>query len=99
MTMTLLKEAREIVRTQPLTPKVAALRSAADDLQEAYDILKVKLDRVTLAPFVAAATRVLLAIERVHAGDDPGPKSGTGTSGGSHESDALDPVDKLLAQG
>jgi hypothetical protein len=95
----LLKEAREIVRAQPLTPKVAALRAAADDLHEAYDILKVALTRSTIPPFVAAVTRTLLAIERIHAGDDPGPKSGTGTSGGSQDSDALDPVDKLLAQG
>lgn len=95
----LIKEAREIIRVQPLTPKTAALRNAADDLHEAYDIIKVKLDRSTLAPFVAHATRVLLAIERIHAGNDPGPKSGTGTSGGSRDSDALDPVDKLLAQG
>lgn len=99
MMIDLLKEAREIVRAQPLTPKVAALRNATDDLHEAYDILKIKLDRTTLAPFVAHVTRVLLAIERIHAGDDPGPKEGTGTSGGSHDEDALDAVDKVLAHG
>lgn len=87
----LLKEAREIVRTQPMSPKIAALRDAADQLSESYDILKIKLDRSTLAAFVAAATRTLLAIERIHAGDDPGPVSGAG------EKPASEPLEKVAA--
>lgn len=78
MAIDLLKEAREIVRTNPLTPKTVAIRNAADDLNNAWDLIKISLTRAALTNFVAHSTRLLLAIERFHAGGTPGPKSGTG---------------------
>jgi hypothetical protein len=74
--MSVLFEAREIVRTQPPSLPVAHLRSCADELHEAYDLLKVSLTREAAARFTAAVTRALLAIDQVKGSEPPAPQGG-----------------------
>lgn len=71
-----LKEAREIVRTTPMNFAVGHLRAVADDLHEAYDILKIELSRKAAVNFIAHFNRTLLAIERVHELTPPAPTGG-----------------------
>jgi hypothetical protein len=73
----LLLEAREIVRAQPATNLYALhLKKCADELQEAYDILKVSCTREAATDFIARFNRTLLAIERVHEHCPPTPTGG-----------------------
>lgn len=74
--MSILKEAREIVRTRPMDLRVGNLRTCADALQEAYDVLKVSLTRDTATNFIGQITRTLVAIERVHEFSPPTPTGG-----------------------
>ena len=74
--MSLLLEAREIVRAQPMTLYVAHLRSCADQLDAAYERLKQSCTRGAATEFTAAVTRVIMAIERVHAHTPPTPSGG-----------------------
>lgn len=74
--MSVLWEAREIVRTHPMNIYVGHLRTCADQLHEAYDILKVSCTRTAAKEFVAAYTRTVLAIERVHGRTPPTPQGG-----------------------
>ncbi len=73
----ILFEAREIVRTQPATNLLAAhLKKCADELHEAYDILKISCTREAATNFIAQFNRTLLAIERVHCFTPPQPTGG-----------------------
>lgn len=74
--MSVLLEAREIVRAQPMNLYVGHLRTCADQLHEAYDILKVSCTRSAATEFTAAFTRTLLAIERVKGRTPPAPNGG-----------------------
>jgi uncharacterized protein (UPF0276 family) len=74
--MSVLKEAREIVRSQPMSIYVGHLKACADKLGEAYDILKVSCTREAATNFIAAFNRTLLAIERVQAHTPPTPTGG-----------------------
>lgn len=74
--MSLLTEAREIVRAQPPSLYVAHLKKVADDLHAAYDVLKVSCTRDAATEFIAQFNRTLLAIERVHAHNPPAPSGG-----------------------
>jgi hypothetical protein len=55
---------------------VAHLRTCADQLHEAYDILKISCTREAATSFIAAFNRTLLAIERVHGKTPPSPSGG-----------------------
>lgn len=74
--LNLLKEAREIVRCQPMSIPVGHLKTCADQLGEAYDLLKISCTREYTRNFVAAYTRTLIAIERVQAHTPPTPTGG-----------------------
>lgn len=65
--ISILKEAREIVRTRPMDLRVGHLKSCADELHEAYDVLRVSCTRTSAMEFTAMFTRTVLAIEQVHA--------------------------------
>ena len=67
----ILFEAREIVRTQPMNLRVAHLKKVADDLHEAYDVLKVSCSRAAATNFIAQFNRTLLAIEMIHESTPP----------------------------
>ena len=74
--VSLLWEAREIVRTQPMNIFVGHLRSCADQLHEAYDILKISCTREAATNFVAAFSRTMLAMEKVKGRTPPTPSGG-----------------------
>lgn len=74
--MSVLLEAREIVRTQPMNIYVGHLRSCADQLHEAYDILKISCTRTAATQFIAAFNRTLLAMEKVKGRTPPTPSGG-----------------------
>lgn len=74
--MSLLLEAREIVRAQPPSLYVAHLKKVADDLHEAYDVLKVSCTRDAATNFIAQFNRTLLAIDKVHEHNPPAPNGG-----------------------
>ena len=74
--ISLLLEAREIIRTQPMSLYVGHLRTCADQLHEAYDILKISCTRDAATNFIATFNRTLLAIERVHGHTPPTPAGG-----------------------
>lgn len=74
--MSVIKEAREIVRSQPMDLYVGHLRTCADQLHEAYDVLKISCTREAARAFQAAMSRTLLAIERVHEHTPPTPTGG-----------------------
>jgi hypothetical protein len=74
--MSILFEAREIVRTQPMNIYVRHLRSCADQLHEAYDILKISCTKEAATNFIAAFNRTLLAMERVQGKTPPSPNGG-----------------------
>lgn len=71
----ILLEAREIVRVWSPSLRIGHLRKAADDLQNAYEALKLSCTRETATQFVAAFNRTALAIDRVHE-HEPSPPSG-----------------------
>lgn len=75
-TRSVIWEAREIVRAQPMNLQVGHLRTCADQLHEAYDILKVSCTREAATAFVAAFNRTVLAIERVKGATPPSPAGG-----------------------
>lgn len=74
--MSIILEAREIVRSQPMSVRVGHLRKCADDLHEQYDVLCISLTRAAATNFVAALSRTLLAIEQVHASTPTSPQGG-----------------------
>lgn len=75
--MSLIKEARDIASHIPVADLAGAhLRKVADDLQEAYDILKISCTREAVTNFVAQFTRTMVAIERVHENNPPAPNGG-----------------------
>lgn len=74
--LSVLMEAREIVRVQPMTITVGHLRTCADELHEAYDVLKISCTRGAATRFVAAFNRTILAIEKVHASEPTPPQGG-----------------------
>ena len=74
--LSILREAREIVRAQPVSEFTAHLRNCADELQEAYDIVKVSLTRDATKNFLARVSRCLIAIENVHGHTPAGPEGG-----------------------
>ncbi len=74
--MSVLLEAREIIKAQPMSIFVGHLRSCADQLHEAYDILKVSCTRTAAQNFTAAFARTLLAIEKVKGHTPPTPRGG-----------------------
>lgn len=76
MQMSLLLEAREIVRAQPMNIYTAHLKKVADDLHEAYDILKTSCTRDAATNFIAQFNRTLLAIEKVNERNPPTPTGG-----------------------
>jgi hypothetical protein len=74
--LSVLKEAREIIRTQPMSLAVGHLRQCADELYEAYDVLKITCTRNAVTRFVASFNRTLLAIEMVQGNEPPAPRGG-----------------------
>lgn len=74
--MNLLLEAREIIRAQPMTLRIAHLRTCADQLDAAYDRLKLSCTRGAITMFVGAASRTMIAIEQVRAHTPPTPTGG-----------------------
>jgi hypothetical protein len=89
MNESILHEAREIVRTQPMNLYVGHLKTCADQLHEAYDILKVSCSREAATNFVAAFTRTVVAIERVHEFVPPTPSGGRMTVPQAREEKAV----------
>lgn len=75
--ISILKEAREIYRTQPKTTLTEYLRKAADELQEAYDLLKVSPTREHIKNFIGLATITLVAIAAVTGASPEPPQKGT----------------------
>jgi hypothetical protein len=75
MSMSLLYEAREIARTQPMSLKIGHLKKCADALDKAYSDLKWQLTRDTATDFVAHVTRLVTAINMIKA-DEPTPTQG-----------------------
>lgn len=74
--ISVLKEAREIVRSQPMDLYIGHLRSCADALHESYDLLKISCTRSAVREFIAAFTRTILAIEKVHEHTPTTPSGG-----------------------
>lgn len=70
MPISLMKEANEIIRTQPMTLKIGHLKQCTEKLHEAYDVLKVLPSRAAITDFIAHANRCILAIDMIH-GDNP----------------------------
>lgn len=79
MNGSLLKEARDLVRSQPLSYKTKVLRERADRLQECYDLIKISLTRGALQNFISSATLVILSINDITANTPNPPLSGSGT--------------------
>lgn len=76
MSDSILHEAREIVRTQPMNLYVGHLKTCADNLHEAYDAIRASCTREAATTFVAALNRTLIAIDRVHAFTPPTSSGG-----------------------
>jgi hypothetical protein len=74
--MNLLLEAREIIRTQPPSIRVAHLRGVADNFDGAYKTMQKVMTRETITHFVAQANRLILAIEHVYEHTSPPPNAG-----------------------
>lgn len=74
--ISLIKEAREVVRVQPLSLRTLDLRNNADALDRAYRLLCESCTRENITNFNAQVTRTIRAIERVHKFDPPPPVGG-----------------------
>lgn len=75
--ISILKEAREIYRTQPKTKLTEYLRAAADEFQEAYDIVKVSPTRTAIKNFIGLATVTLVTIAAITGASPEPPQSGS----------------------
>lgn len=74
--MNLLLEAREIIRTQPPSLRVAHLRTASNVLAAAYSEMKNDFTRENITFFIAHVNRTILAIENIHEHTSPSPTGG-----------------------
>lgn len=72
--MSLLAEAREIIRTNPLSLKIGHLKKCADAADKAYRELVYEFTRDTAQTFTAHCARLVLAIEMVIADQPTAPR-------------------------
>lgn len=75
--ISILKEAREIYRTQPKTKLTEYLKHAADELDEAYGLLKVSPTREHIKNFIGLSTLLLVTIAAVTGASPEPPQQGT----------------------
>jgi hypothetical protein len=75
--ISILKEAREIYRTQPKSKLTEYLKQAADECDEAYGLLKVTPTREHIKNFIGLATLVLVAIAAITGASPEPPQKGT----------------------
>jgi hypothetical protein len=69
--VSLIKEAREIVRCQPPSKKVEHLRSWADALDEAWRGVTLSPSRGNIVRMCQCSTKVIRAIEDITAAEPP----------------------------
>lgn len=74
--LSILAEAREIVRNNPMSLQIAHLKQCADELHNAYVILCGALTREAVMQFIAHVNRCVMAIELVVAPVSPGGSGG-----------------------
>jgi hypothetical protein len=94
--VSILKEARELYRLRPKSAATEYLRSRADEMQEAYDLLKVSCTRTATRHFIACATLTLVAIGLIVDATPEPPLSGAGEAGNEG---AINAVAKKAATG
>jgi hypothetical protein len=76
--VSIIKEAREVYRLHPKTPLTEYLKRAADEMDEAYGLLKVTPTRSHIRNFIGLSTAVMVALNLVNAPKDPTPSAGAG---------------------
>lgn len=74
--ISLIKEAREIVRTQPPSKKVEHLRSWADALDEAWREVTLSPSRGNIVRMCQCSTKVICAINAITASTPLPPLAG-----------------------
>lgn len=92
--ISLLLEARTLLRTAPKSDALEALRYAIEEFQERYDLIKVSCTRTALRDLVGSATVMLTLMSKVSA-----PPPNSPTAGGLKEGAELVHVDKARAVG
>lgn len=73
--MSLLKEARELLRAIPPSTKKEILRAATDRFAEANDLFKTSCTRSALRDLIGSATVLCVAISAITTPTDNPPKS------------------------
>lgn len=76
--ISILKEAREVYRLHPKSALTEYLKKAADELDEAYGLLKVSPTRTHIRNFIGLSTCVVVALDLITAPKDPTPRTDTG---------------------
>jgi hypothetical protein len=76
--ISIIKEAREIYRTQPKTALTEYLKKAADELDGVYGLVKVSPTRSHIKAFIGMTTVVLVAIAAVTGASPEPPQQGAG---------------------
>jgi hypothetical protein len=73
--VSLLKEARDVLRTLPPSARREALAHRIDRLQEAYDIIKVSCTRSAIRHMIGSATVLCVALDAVSTPPPNPPKA------------------------
>jgi hypothetical protein len=73
--VSLLLEARDLLKVTPSGARRDFLRQATDQLQECYDLIKVSCTRTALRNLIGSATVLCVCIDKLTAPPDNPPKS------------------------
>lgn len=74
----LLKQARELLRTTPKSQRTETLANAIERFNECWDLIKISCTRSATIEFVGATTHLIMAIDIVGAPAPTPPRAGSG---------------------
>lgn len=76
--VSLLLEARNLLKVAPKGPRADILRNAVDQFQECYDLIKVSCTRGALRDLVGSATVLCVCISAISTPPANPPRAGSG---------------------